>query len=286
MARTICRDDMEPTDFPKNLRLLTTYAASIADICRRLQVNRQQFHRYLSGAARPSARKMLKICDFFGVEESEILMDHTHFREIIAVRRPGGVPPDPLGAFVANLHRINPRSTRQLELYLGFYYSYFRPVEFPDMVLRSLVSVFTRAGFVYCKTIENYSAIRRRSRKILKYTGVLYHTGERIIVHEREAHVGQMMWTTILLPSRPDQMSVMSGLTLGVSSGVRRDVACYRVIWESLGDQIDIRLALAGAGLYDLNSPVIPRDIRAAISNDAAESEGAFVARPWVNSAD
>ena len=148
---------------------------------------------------------MQRICDFFGVEESEILLDHAQFREIIAIRRHGVAPLDPLGSFVANLYRINPRSTRQLEVYLGFYYSYFRPVEFPDMVLRSLVSVCSRAGFVYSKTIENYAAIKRRSRKILKYTGILYHSGERIIVHEREAHVGQMMWTTILLPSRPDR---------------------------------------------------------------------------------
>ncbi len=274
---------MEPGNLQKNLRLLTSYADSIAGICRRLDVNRQQFHRYLSGSARPSVRRMQRICDFFGVEESEILMDHTQFREIIAIRRRTGAPVDPLGTFIAGLHRINPRSTRQLEVYLGFYYTYFRPVEFPDLVLRSLISVFSRAGFVYCKTIENYSAIKRRSRRILKYTGILYHTGERIIVHEREAHVGQMMWTTVLLPPRPDQTSVMSGLTLGVSSGIGRDVACYRVIWEALGDQVDLRAALAGAGLYDLNSPVIPQDIRAAISNDATDREGAFVARPWVN---
>lgn len=274
---------MEPGNLQKNLRLLTSYADSIAGICRRLDVNRQQFHRYLNGSARPSVRRMQRICDFFGVEESEILMDHTQFREIIAIRRRTGAPVDPLGTFIAGLHRINPRSTRQLEVYLGFYYTYFRPVEFPDLVLRSLISVFSRAGFVYCKTIENYSAIKRRSRRILKYTGILYHTGERIIVHEREAHVGQMMWTTVLLPPRPDQTSVMSGLTLGVSSGIGRDVACYRVIWEALGDQVDLRAALAGAGLYDLNSPVIPQDIRAAISNDATDREGAFVARPWVN---
>lgn len=274
---------MSQSNFQRNLRLLTNYSASIAEVCRRLEINRQQFHRYLSGAARPSPRKMQKICDHFGVDESEILMEHAQFREIIAIRRHSGATLDPLGAFVASLSKVNPRSTRQLEAYLGVYYSYLRPVEFPDMVLRSLVSVFSRAGFVYVKTIENYSAVKRRSRRILKHTGIMYHTGERIIVHEREAIVGQMMWTTILLPSRPDQTSVMPGLTLGVSSGTKRDVACYRVIWEALGDQVNIRSALSGAGLYDLNSPVIPRDIRAAIGNDIAPAEGAFVARDWIN---
>ena len=102
-------------------------------------------------------------------------------------------------------------------------------------------------------------------------------------MHEREAHVGQMMWTTVLLPSRLDQSSLMSGLRLGIGSGIARDVACYRVIWEALGTRIDLRAALAGAGLYDLASPVIPQDIRAAVSNDLAPGEDAFVARPWVN---
>lgn len=274
---------MDQTHFQRNLRLLTNYSVSIAEVCRRLQINRQQFHRYLSGDARPSPRKMQKICDHFGVDESEILMEHAQFREIIAIRRHSGAEPDPLGGFVVGLNKVNPRSTRQLESFLGFYYSYLRPVEFPDMVLRSLVSVFTRAGFVYVKTIENYSAAKRRTRKILKHTGVMYHSGDRIIVHEREAIVGQMMWTTVLMPSRPDQTSVMSGLTLGVSSGAKRDVACYRVIWESLGEQVDIRAALSGAGLYEIGSAVIPRDIRVAIGNDVAQGEGAFVARDWVN---
>lgn len=275
---------MDQTNFQRNLRLLTNYSESITQVCRRLQINRQQFHRYLSGEARPTPRRMQRICDFFGVEESEILMDHAQFREIVAIRRHSGAPLDPLGEFVMNLHRVNPHSSRQMEAHLGFYYSYLRPVEFPQMVLCSLVSVFARAGFTYVKTIENYSAAKWRSRRILKHGGIAYHTGERIIVHEREAHVGQMMWTTILLPSRPDQASVMSGLTLGVSSGAAREVACYRVIWQALGEGIDVRAALAGAGLYDLTSPVIPRDIQAAIANDVTPGEGAFVARGWVNS--
>ena len=277
---------MAPDNFARNLRLLVSYGGTVTSVSQRLNINRQQFHRYLTGQARPTVGRMQRLCDFFGVEESEILMDHAQFREIIAIRKQSTSPIDPLGAFVTNLHRINPRAQRQMEPYLGFYYTYFRPTEFPDMVLRSLASVFSRGGFTYCKTIENYSAIKRRLRKILKYTGILYHTGERIIVHEREAYVGQMMWTTVLIPSQLDQVAVLSGLTLGISSGSGRDIACYRVIWESLGSPIDVRSALAGVGLYDINSPIIPRDIRAAITNDVASDEGGFVARSWVNASE
>lgn len=228
---------------------------------------------------------MQRICDFFGVDESEILLEHVRFRELIAIRKDRGTNQDPLGRFVLALNQINPRSTQQLSPYLGYYYSYLKPVDFPGMILRSLVSVFSRDGFVYVKTIENYTAAKRRVRKILKHSGIMYHTGNRVIVHEREVNVGQMMWTTILIPSRLDQSSVMAGLTLGVSSGSKREVACYRVVWEALGDRIDIRSALAGAGLYADKSARIPRDILAAIANDLAPGEDAFLARDWVNSA-
>ena len=274
---------MVQTNFTRNLRLLCNYSASIAEVCRRLAINRQQFHRYLNGDSRPSARKMQRICDFFGVEESEILMEHAAFHQIIAVRKQSRASPDPFGSFIVDLNRINSRSTRQLEGFLGHDYSYLCPVEFPGMVLRSLVSVFSRAGFVYVKTIENYSAVKRRKRSILKYTGIAYHTGERIVVHEREAYVGHMLWNTILLPSRPDQSSVLTGLTLGISSGMKRDIACYRVAWDYLGEPGDLRARLAGCGLFDKASPIIPRDIRDAISNDIGTDETAFVARDWVN---
>ena len=39
-------------------------------------INRQQFTKYLNGAARPSARNMRRICDHFGVEEEELLIPH------------------------------------------------------------------------------------------------------------------------------------------------------------------------------------------------------------------
>lgn len=36
-------------NFARNLRLLCSYYKSIAEVCRRLEINRAQFNRYLSG---------------------------------------------------------------------------------------------------------------------------------------------------------------------------------------------------------------------------------------------
>ena len=40
--------------FAENLRLACSYAPSVSEVCRRLDINRTQFNRYLRAAARPS----------------------------------------------------------------------------------------------------------------------------------------------------------------------------------------------------------------------------------------
>ena len=39
--------------FAENLRLLCSHYASVAEVCRRIGMNRQQFNKYLSGASTP-----------------------------------------------------------------------------------------------------------------------------------------------------------------------------------------------------------------------------------------
>ena len=73
-------------DFCANLRLLSDHYKSIAEVCRRLGVNRSQFNKYLNGRSRPSRHIMKKICDFFGVEEYEVLLPHKEFDELIRLR--------------------------------------------------------------------------------------------------------------------------------------------------------------------------------------------------------
>ena len=57
--------------FPENLAYLCGFHASIAEVCRRLAINRQQFNKYLAGTSRPSRCNMRRICDMWGVTEPE-----------------------------------------------------------------------------------------------------------------------------------------------------------------------------------------------------------------------
>jgi transcriptional regulator with XRE-family HTH domain len=55
-----------------NLKLLCSHYRSIAEVCRKLTINRAQFNKYLSGQSRPTAYNLTRICDFFGVEAYEL----------------------------------------------------------------------------------------------------------------------------------------------------------------------------------------------------------------------
>lgn len=275
---------MSTSDFSANLRLLCGYEKSITILCQKAGINRQQFYRYLNDLARPGFRTLTRLCDHFGLEELEIFLDHQQFRRMIALRKPLSHAIDPLADFILAAQRINPRSTRDLQEYLGYYFSYFSPAEFPNTIMRALVYIFAENGFVYSKNVEGYRSVKNRKTRSLKYTGILFHSGDKIFVHERERNVGKMIWTTVFQPAEIDQFSTLAGLTLGTTSGSGREVACYRIVWEYLGRKVDLRSALGACGLHARDDPRIGDSIRNAVVNDIRPGENGFLSRHWTGS--
>ncbi len=76
-----------PSDLQKNLRLLCSRHDSVAEICRLMDMNRLQFNRYLNGRVRPGPKVVGKLCDFFGIDETQLFMPHQQFRELVRQRR-------------------------------------------------------------------------------------------------------------------------------------------------------------------------------------------------------
>jgi transcriptional regulator with XRE-family HTH domain len=56
----------------KNLRRLTSQIGSANFVCRELDINRQQFEKYLKGRSLPSPATLKRICDYFKVSEEEL----------------------------------------------------------------------------------------------------------------------------------------------------------------------------------------------------------------------
>jgi len=110
--------------FSKNLRLLCSYHKSISDVARQVGMNRQQIMKYLAGTAYPSGRSMRRLCDFFGVEDYEIIMPDDHFRDIVRLKPTlpvaSGLTPPVLSALLKGAAR----QLSQVRAYAGYYYEF------------------------------------------------------------------------------------------------------------------------------------------------------------------
>ncbi len=263
-------------DLAANLRLLCSYSRSVSEVCRRIGINRQQFNKYLAGRS-PSLQNLRRIADHFGLDDSELLLDHQDFRRLIAIKRPLTEQLTHLSERARDILLLTPQSVEQLQAHMGYYHNYFCPAEFPGKILRGLVQVFEDGGMVFSRNFERYPGTLHRATR--KYRGLFMHSGERVVMFEREETVGKMLWLTVLYPYDRDQPSLLPGLTVGVTSSSARDIACYRVILQRLGRSVDLRAALGACGLFDKDDARIDPAIRRRVHNDMTPDEAAFVMR-------
>lgn len=265
---------MSSADLPENLRLLCSYLPSISEAARRMGINRQQMHRYLAGQARPSLARLRLIGDYFGVEESELLLEHEEFRNLLSVRRPVVGDLSALSQKVQDVLLLTPDSLERGREYAGFYLNYFCPPEHPGKILVSFLHVGEDNGFLLTRNIERYAdgALPRSNR----YNGVLVHTGERVLIYEREARVGKKVWLTVLYPHDLDQPALLPGLALGITGNASRDIACYRVMQQYLGRRVNVRSTLAKCGIFETDDPRFDPVIREGVRNQMKPGDRAF----------
>lgn len=263
-------------DFASNLRLLCSYYKSIAEVCRRLDINRPQFNRYLSGRYKPSANTLLKFCDFFGVEEHEILMPHDQFERLIKVRPRTLVVNESERQEIEHFDRLQQAGANGLDKYLGYYFEYYLSMACPGRILRTLICIERQDDKVFYQRTERLR--EHPGEKVFHgvYLGVAHFLTDRIFMVDYESLTGNEMTQTILFPSFKNRVSRLSGLKLGVSGSGERMPCCARVVYEYLGVSVDKQRALSLCGLYDYDSEEIDASIKISISNTIAEGEHHF----------
>ena len=265
--------------FAKNLRLLISYSQSIASVSRDLQISRQQFTKYLAGKNLPSVQNLRKISDYFGVEETEILMPVDDFRKLIALNPPRSASTDPMQSFFTGEGYRNADNRKELKKYLGFYYSHFIIADSPEQITRSLLCIYESDGAILTKNIERYPFQGDGAAPINKFEGVALFNADRLFIYERETITGNRIWQTVVYTSNFKFSTYLSGLTMGIANQAVGDIACYRVVYEFLGTNINPRMALSGCGTFDLNTTEVSKFIRDRIVNDIRPSETAFIPR-------
>jgi transcriptional regulator with XRE-family HTH domain len=276
------RKEILGRNFADNLRLACRYYPSISAVCRRVGMNRQQFNTYLSEAAMPSMANFKKIADFFGVDESEMLLNSRDFARIIEGKNRHNPHIDFLNGMMQQVVGDPDRMRQQLAKYQGFYFCLFNSCGHPGYIIRSLVHIREKHGIVAVKTIEilaHRKGNRRRSGFIFKRSGALVLNSGRLFIYDYEQTINRTPSMTILFPSNRSRATLLKGVHLNVSGGSSQRPFAARVVYQNLGLAPDLRQAFRECGLFRMSSPEISSELKTLVRNDLKPSErvlGAF----------
>ncbi|WP_181454229.1 helix-turn-helix transcriptional regulator [Halomonas sp. SL1] len=249
-----------------NLSLLCSHYPSIADVCRRLGINRQQFNKYLNGSSRPSRHNMRRISDFFGVTEAEIMLESSQFELLLNVRR-RPVQDQAISLPLQHLDELY-RHSQSLERYVGYYYRYFFSFGHAGLVIRSLATIYERDGHYYWKNIEVLRDLDSgRTYTVNKYEGVVFFLADRIYIMECEALQKMSLTQLTLYPNYHLRVRRMRGIQTGGPVRRGRRPGASKVLLEYLGREVDTREALRRSGLFTPDSPELPDQVVEQIRN-------------------
>lgn len=257
---------MVTLDLSENLRLLCTEEKSVSEVCRSIGLNRQQFGKYLAGTSQPSRHNLLRICKHFGVQTSDLFLPHSEFASRMEFRSSSTTQP-PGSATHRALRRAFPGDRRGLTRYLGFYFSHFHSFSWDGYILRSLICVYEQDGMICTKTIERNRDPVERTLYRSKYDGYLSLHGNRIFAVEFESLAQDAVVETVLYPTGRSQLTLLRGVTFGISSK-QRNPYVSRVVWKYLGPTVDYRAVLSATGLLAINGGSVEPNILRILGND------------------
>ncbi len=264
---------MPNSNFAKNLRTICNHHRSVADVCRSLQMNRQQFNKYLSGQVYPSRHNLERICSFFKLNEDQLALEESDFDRLATSKfRQNETPGD---SIIERTINSLPSDIETLSRYEGFYHGYFHALGFPGYIIRSLLHLYRDGDRFFTKNIEHLwqKGSPKNHHRRFKYRGMAFHLADRIFITEYETLTRHAICHTILFPSYRNSIDTLSGITTGVGSLNSHMPKSTRVEYEYLGKQVDLREVLGRCGLYDVESGEIDADIRERVNNKIMSHE-------------
>lgn len=262
---------------PANLRLLCSHYRSVAEVCRKVRINRGQFNKYLCGKSVPTPFNLKRICDFFGVEEFEIGLPTEQFINLIGVKARKNPALGEVAAPQIMHEHLRQKSSAELKAHIGYYYEYYHAMTDPGSILCSLVHVRGEGDDVVYERNERLQiAGAGEDFERYQYLGVAYYLRDRLFLIDYESLTSNEISQTILIPSFKSCITRLNGLKIGVSAADHRAPACSRVVWEYLGQEINRVDAYRRVRLYKPDDCAIDDDLRARLAQ-AQVVEGLFV---------
>jgi len=261
-----------------NLRLLFSYGRSIADVSRRLGMNRYQVNKYINGHATPSLQSLQRICDFFGVEQSEVLQDPQSFARLVRLKPPSlKAKPSSFDFLATRLFNSANLDVDLLTRHAGYYHYYQKSTLIENKYYRGISRIYQDGSQWRLKTFDRNLDKALNLPKILKYEGLVTTSLGSIVCIEK-SRSGDSFHTTYLHGSQYNQPSFLTGLVIGTSPDGTGEITCRRVVWHYLGQHPDLRLAIGQCGIIDQTQEKILDFVSLGTANDMH----APTLKPWL----
>jgi len=166
-----------------NLRTLCDRQGSVAAVCRKINVNRQQFNKYLSGTHVPSAANLRIIANYFSLsvpilfsdpDEFRNLVDGNYFHAMATARR---LPE--FSRFVSNM--VVESNTQDSEI-VGVYDRYQFSSIYKGFVLKSAFCIYRNKEFLQHYYVERFPSFDNpgKTEYIFKYYGFCFPIADRL----------------------------------------------------------------------------------------------------------
>lgn len=130
------------TYFADRLTELCNTKPSVSSVARDLDINRQQFARYISGESLPRQAINQKIADYFGVDPGELHSD----RPIKGPRTSSLTTSNTVAAMMKLLDAAAVEPITNADLEAGFYWQYKLLFRMPGKVVKSLALITKKDG--------------------------------------------------------------------------------------------------------------------------------------------
>lgn len=271
---------MKPhSEFGKRLRIKCKTFGSVAEICRGLSINRQQFQKYLDGTSLPTPAVLRKICAYLRISESELLGESASASRLDAITFAGKAS----GALATAFRNISQLTGGILSagpdgFNPGNYFCYF-PLQGNDStLLRSLVTIMQRGDALYFRRLTLFpkkpGSVQFVARG--KNSGVVIRNGQGsfLVGISTEAPFSPSI---IAFDPDIDTIHIRSGIALVRTA--RSHFGC-RVMLHALSSDIGIRDALRLLGPVHLNDDSVPRLIATSMSSTNARSSNQVMPVP------
>jgi transcriptional regulator with XRE-family HTH domain len=250
--------------FAANLRFACATRRSISQICREIGINRQQFNRYISGEARPSAHNVARIAGFFGLQAQDFSLSAKLFEARM-------VRPDRDRSEAGLLLEGFPGDLAGLRRHVGYYQTYHLSPSWPGRVVCSCARIHEESGSIRVKSIERIRDAANEIQQFSKYVGLVTFWRNRIFIAERSVGRQPMLSQTILMPFEVHQRVYLRGTTMGVSWRKENLPYASRMIWRTLGQEPDLRQMLSRCGVLAMGSRQMPATVRTFLETPDAD---------------